>query len=73
MLRCDFVKNDSGSYAAFTEQGIEIKIISMQEDVTQSWMVICWCVDNYVTELAVNHTNPFHYDEASLSTRNLLR
>ena len=42
----------------FDRYGLENKIGSMQEDGTQSWMVISRGVDKYVTELAVDHTKP---------------
>ena len=44
----------------------------MQKDRTQSWMVISRGVGKYVTELAVDHTKPFHYDEASSGTGQLV-
>ena len=51
----------------FDRYGIEIKIDSVQEDQTQSWLS-AGCVDKYVTELAVDHTKPTHFDEAPSST-----
>ena len=56
----------------FDRRGIEIKIDSMQKDGTQSWMVISRGVGKYVTELAVDHTKPFHYEEASSGTGQLV-
>ena len=49
-----------------------MKIGSMQKDGTQSRMAISRGVGKYVTEFAVDHTKPFHYDEASSSTGQLV-
>ena len=52
----------------FDRYGIEIKIDSVRNDGTQSWVVISRSVDKYVTELALDHTQPMHCDERSEST-----
>ena len=57
----------------FDRRGIEIKIDSMQKDGTQSCMVISKGVDKYVTELAEENKKLIHDEEASSSTRQLLR
>ena len=52
----------------FDRYGTEINIGSMMTDGTQSWVVINRDIDKYVTELALAHTKPIHYDAASTST-----
>ena len=52
----------------FDRYGIEIKIDSVQEDGTQSWMVLSSGFHKYVNDLAVDHTKLILCDEPSSST-----
>ena len=53
----------------FDRCGIEIKIDEMKRDGTQSCVVISRSVEKYVTEHALDHTQPRHHDEMSASAR----
>ena len=48
--------------------GIEIKIDSMQNDGSQSWIVISRGVNKYVTELPEKNEKLIHYEEVASST-----
>ena len=56
----------------FDRYGFEIKIDSMMNDGTQSWVVISRGVEKYVTEGALDHTQPKHCNERSGGTRKLV-
>ena len=47
---------------------IDIEIDSMQNDGSQSWIVIRRCVDKYVTELPEENEKLIHFEEVASST-----
>ena len=51
----------------FDRCGIEIEIDEMKRVGTQSCVVISRSVEKYVTEHALDHTQPMHHDEMSAS------
>ena len=56
----------------FGRDGIEIKTGSMMNDVTHSWVLISRGVEQHVTVLALDHTQPMHSDETSGGTARLV-
>ena len=51
---------------------IEIRIDSMQNDGTQSWIVISRGIDKYVTELSEENEKLTHYEEVALGAGQLI-
>ena len=52
--------------------GIQVKIDSMPNDGTQSWIVISRGIKKYVTELPEENKKPIHYEEVASSTGKLV-
>ena len=52
--------------------GIEIKIDSMQNDGTQSWIVISRGITKYVTQLPEENNKPIHFEEVASSAGKLV-
>ena len=48
--------------------GVEIEVNSMMNGGTRSWVVIRRCIERFVTELALDHTEPMRVNEHTLST-----
>ena len=49
------------------QYGIEMKIVSMQNDGSQSWIVISKGMNKYVDELPEENKKPTHYEEVTAS------
>ena len=48
--------------------GVEIKLNSLKEDGTMSWVVISRDIERYVLELALNHVDPMRFDQHTMSS-----